>query len=72
MSEHMCSSNSNSPNRDTHQHHEQEHHTVRAELLSPLRALVQAMEGVLMRLDEALLEARLAREAMLLYIQVIL
>lgn len=32
--------------------------------------LVQLVERVIMKLDEALLEARLARDAMLLYIQV--
>ena len=34
------------------------------------KQLVQTVERVIMKLDEALLEARLARDAMLLYIQV--
>ncbi len=34
------------------------------------KQLVQTVERVILKLDEALLEARLARDAMLLYIQV--
>lgn len=39
-------------------------------LLAKHKALVQRLERVVLLLDAALVEARLAREAMLLYIQV--
>lgn len=40
------------------------------ETLLHCKELVQTVERVILKLDEALLEARLARDAMLLYIQV--
>lgn len=40
------------------------------DILLRCKQLVQTVERVILKLDEALLEARLARDAMLLYIQV--